>query len=246
MRWFVRRHRILVVSVVVCVLTAIAGFSLQRSSFAWAGLSDRWGMRDLIVKERRWRLPVRRVGLSVEVDPSAWRDEAKYLDVIGTVEILFQIPDEVHGLIRSRRVIGYGVFVSYSTDLTEAGRNRVFGSPPQVFDDTGAFALRIADDRSLTIAERHLLAMLREPPGRRHIWIADEIAREVSCGAGVVSVTASLIGLLAIALRATGYLRRVRATECIACGYPIEKGTDRCPECGGLRPVWRNVGTKRE
>ena len=151
---------------------------------------------------------------------------------------------EVPGFFRRGEVLAPDGECTITFHPDEMPPTSTLDPPLRVFEDDGSVAIPVIGGGMQSAEDAWWISMLRNPPGRRRVWLRDAVAREVSFGVGVVSAIAALFGLLTIAVRARRYLRRMRAAACIACGYPIEPASGRCPECGSSRPPWRRDGLR--
>jgi len=223
--------------VVICCVAASVGLSLRFSSFGWLRAELREVYPGLFLTSRF--LPVRRVGLNFVIDPSAWGDEGKLRDCVGTISVKFRSAGEVPGLFRRGAVLALDGDSTFTFHPSERRPTSTLYPPLRVFEDDGSVAIPLIKSGTQSAEDAWWVSMLRKPPGRRRVWFPDAVASEVSCGLGVSSAIAASFGLLTIAVRARRYRRRMRAAVCTACGYPIVAASQRCSECGSSRPPWR-------
>lgn len=241
MRWFARRHRAALVAWGVVIL-ALIGVRLwcDLATIARDPLAQ-FAPAELLNADRR--MLIRHVGSEYVIDPQV-SVSAGRSDVVGSLTIHMGITKVTKSVLLPDARLGFEYRQSFTVADHREPPLRIW--PLSVIAPDGSVALSLVKTAAADPDALWWERVWRKPPGTYRVWCAATIAGEIALG--------SLIGMLIavagfgvwLSVRLGVYGARAGARKCIACGYPIEPGSARCPECGGLRPVWRNVGTKRE
>lgn len=237
-RWFVRRHRAAIIAwgVVIAALIVVrlwcASATFARDPLAQLAPSG-------LVKIDR-TMVIRHVGSENLIDPHL-SPSAALPDVVGSLTIHLTIVKETKSLLLPDARLAFDYRHGFT--VTDHREPPLRGTPLPVIAPDGSVALSLVKTAATDHESLWWDRVMKKPPGTYRAWCQSALAGEVSLD--------SLIGVL-IALAGFGmwlsvwlgvYGARACEQKCLACGYPIQKESERCPECGGLRPVWRIAET---
>lgn len=190
-----------------------------------------------------FHLSICRIDGEYMIETRGNRSRPQRHEVVGSILVDLKIMGERRGMTYPGRL---ALDWNLSTSIDDWRPPRERAVPMRVFRADQSVGLALAPGAAESSERAWVLELLRKPPGRYRSWYPAAVQHEFANDTTIVMLVTLLAGGMLMTIRLATYGARAGARKCIACGYPIEKGTDRCPECGGLRPVWRNVGTKRE
>ncbi|MFO0834633.1 MAG: hypothetical protein U0638_06665 [Phycisphaerales bacterium] len=180
---------------------------------------------------------IRHVGSEYLLDPHLAASD-RPLDVVGSLTIRLTIVKETKSFLLPDARLAFDYRQSFIVADHREPPLRTW--PLSVMASDGSVALSLVKEAAADSDALWWERVWRKPPGTYRVWCVSAIAGEIALGS-LIGLVIAMVGFgLWLAVRLGVYGARAGARKCIACGYPIEPGSDCCPECGGLRPVWRS------